>query len=150
MWDAILPARLAPWHQNQYIHPGPPPEPQGKTVRRSRAATKGRMYADASDTSGEGDAPGKLRLKGQKPKYVITDASGTLTGRAGDANVTLELGWNVQPWVGALLWRPTLARLGAARDMDGGASEPFVFPEPKGAVKLDTVRGAESNRGRPA
>ena len=151
MWDAILPSRLAPWHQNQYIHPGPPPEPQtGKTVRRSRAVTKGRMYADASDASGDGDSPGRLRLKGQKPKYVVTDHSGTLTGRAAGANVTLELGYNVQPWVGALLWRGTLERLSAAWPMEGGVSEPFAFPEPKGAVKMETVRGAESNRGRPA
>jgi signal peptidase complex subunit 3 len=147
VWDAILPSRLAPWHQNQYIHPGPPPEPQGKTVRRSRAVTKGRMYAAPS---ADGDSPGRLRLKGQKPKYVVTDHTGTLTGRAAGANVTLELGWNAQPWVGALLWRGTLEHFGAAWPMEGGASEPFAFPEPKAAVKMETVRGAESNRGRPA
>jgi signal peptidase complex subunit 3 len=110
------------------------------------------MYAVTDD--GEGDAPGKLRLKGQKPKYIVTDHTGALTGRAGGQNASLELGWNVQPWVGALLWRPTLERFGAARPLEGGLSEPFAFPEPKGAAKkepgMETVRGAESNRGRPA
>jgi hypothetical protein len=106
------------------------------------------MYADVSDPASEGDSPGKLRLKGQKPKYVVTDYSGTLTGRASGENVTLELGWNVQPWVGALLWRGTLERFGAAWPMEGGVSEPFAFPESKATGKLDTVRGAEGNRGK--
>lgn len=45
--------------------------------------------------------PGLLRLEGQRPKYQITDPSGRLAERS---NVTLELNWNIQPWVGALTW----------------------------------------------
>lgn len=77
VWDAILAHPLAPAHHNVY--------------------TK-HLRADAGTT---GAAPGLLRLSSQRPKYQITDPSGRL---AGAANATLELAWNVQPWVGALTW----------------------------------------------
>ncbi|KAF2673838.1 signal peptidase 22 kDa subunit [Microthyrium microscopicum] len=137
IWDAILPGKLEPWHQNQYIHPGPPPIPKG----RRRAPPAGRIYALK-------ETPGKLRLKGQKPKYVITDHTGKISSRS---NVTLELGFNVQPWVGALLWsRPF--DLGMWKTTEGGKSEAFDFPAIKGEKPpgLDTVRGGEGNRGKPA
>jgi signal peptidase complex subunit 3 len=105
------------------------------------------MYAAVDDVAEGGDSPGRLRLKGQKPKYVVTDHTGLLANRG---NATLELGWNVQPWVGAQLWRPSMS-IGAWRTMDGGRSEPFAFPDVKSKEpSMDTVRGAESNRGRPA
>ena len=56
-----------------------------------------------------------MRLANQKPKYQITDPSGRLAGRA---NATLELNWNVQPWVGALTWGA--GGLGGTRGLGNG------------------------------
>ena len=81
--------------------------------------------------------PGIIRLKNIKPKYQITDISGILSGRT---NVTLEVGWNVQPWVGALTW--TLGDgqvLGRWKGVQGGKSKPFDMPP----LKVKTV-GSET------
>ena len=48
--------------------------------------------------------PGVLKMQNHKPKYQITDISGTIAERA---NVTLDVRFNVQPWVGALIWSRT-------------------------------------------
>lgn len=48
--------------------------------------------------------PGVLKMQNHKPKYQITDISGTIAERA---NVTLDVRFNVQPWVGALTWSRT-------------------------------------------
>lgn len=48
-------------------------------------------------------------------------------------NVTLELGWNVQPWVGALTW--TLQEgesFGRWNGIQGGRSSAFAIPALKG------------------
>jgi signal peptidase complex subunit 3 len=138
IWDAILPSTLEPWHQNQYIHPTTPPKQPG----RKRQLPKGRIYSEELE-------PGKLRMKGQKPKYVITDYTGSIANRTG---VVLELGWNIQPWVGALMWSRK-SDLGVWKGTKGGLSEEFDFPPLKAAAKpaaMDTVRGAEGNRGKPA
>ncbi|KAI9841256.1 MAG: hypothetical protein M1838_003655 [Thelocarpon superellum] len=88
--------------------------------------------------------PGKLTLTNQKPKYPISDPSGRMAERT---NVTLSVGWNVQPWVGALLWDGdaistamhslgAALRLGEARrwvSLKGGRSAPFEFPPLKSA-----------------
>jgi signal peptidase complex subunit 3 len=140
IWDAILPSRLEPWHQNQYIHPTAAPTIKGKRRRASSSST--RIYADT-------DIPGKLKLKGQKPKYVITDPSGFVAGAQG---AKLELRWNTQPWVGILGWGWPWD-LGVWKQLVGGKSETFDFPEIKGSEKpkgMDTVRGGEGNRGKPA
>lgn len=75
----------------------------------------------------EGDPkPGIIRLKNTKPKYQITDISGILAERT---NVTLEIGWNVQPWVGALTW--TLGEgqvLGRWKGIEGAKSKAFDMP----------------------
>jgi signal peptidase complex subunit 3 len=75
---------------------------------------------------------------------------------AGKQNVTLELGWNVQPWVGALLWRMPYdigvwKALPEGTEATRGRTDAFEIPA-LGAekVKIDTVRGAEGNRGKPA
>ena len=73
-----------------------------------------------------GPEPGIIRLKNIKPKYQITDISGVLSERT---NVTLEIGWNVQPWVGALTW--TLGErqvLGRWKGVEGGKSKAFDMP----------------------
>lgn len=46
-------------------------------------------------------------------------------------NVTLSVGWNVQPWVGALWWAPETG--GAMRTKgDVGTSKAFGLPALKG------------------
>ncbi|KAI9670832.1 MAG: hypothetical protein M1829_004721 [Trizodia sp. TS-e1964] len=67
---------------------------------------------------------GLLKLQNQRAKYQITDISGKLAQRG---NATLELGWNVQPWVGALAWT-THARFGTWKALQGGRSKAFDFP----------------------
>jgi len=86
-----------------------------------------------------------MKVKGQKPKYVITDPTGKLANRTG---VQLELGWNIQPWVGAMLWSRD-RDIGAWKAMEGGKSDKFDFPPLKGTAKVDTARGGESYRGKP-
>jgi len=82
---------------------------------------------------------------------MITDSSGLIAGKE---NVTLELSWNVQPWVGALMWKmPWDLGLWKTLPRIEGTTEAFTIPEIKGAEKpkgMDTVRGAEGNRGKPA
>lgn len=70
--------------------------------------------------------PGIVRLKNSKPKYQITDISGKL---ASQNNVTLELGWNVQPWVGALTWTTQEGQgFGRWKGVQGGRSKAFDLP----------------------
>jgi signal peptidase complex subunit 3 len=141
VWDAILPSKLEPYHDNQYIHPGPDPSIKPGS-RRARSKTPPREYSSTV-------LPGILRLRGQKPKYQITDHTGLIAGRE---NATLELNWNIQPWVGALLWsRPS--NLGVWKALKGGKTEPWTFPELKGSAPkpsdMGTVKGGEKYRGKP-
>ncbi|KAF2421051.1 signal peptidase 22 kDa subunit [Tothia fuscella] len=140
IWDAILPSLLEPWHENQYIHPGPPPTPRnGK--RSSRSSNSGPTYSRTK-------RPGILKLSNQKPKYQITDHTGLIANRG---NATLELEWSVQPWVGMLTWKPR-RDLGVWKKLKGGVSKTFSFPEVIGKKPADmnTVKGGERNRGKPA
>lgn len=74
--------------------------------------------------------PGMIKLKNAKPKYQITDVTGKLAERE---NVTLQIGWNVQPWVGALTWTmPEGFELGRWKGVTGGKSEVFRLPGLKG------------------
>lgn len=62
--------------------------------------------------------------------------------------MVLELGWNVQPWVGALTW-VNWEKFGAWKGLQGGRSERFEFPEVGGKAKkkdLETEKGAEGYR----
>jgi signal peptidase complex subunit 3 len=61
--------------------------------------------------------------------------------------VRLELGWNVQPWVGALLWT-NWADVGMWKGLDGGRSEAFDFPAigAKKKVDVNTEKGKEGYR----
>jgi len=69
---------------------------------------------------------GVIKLRNQKSKYQITDVTGKMAERA---NVTLEFGYNVQPWVGALVWDSPDDRLGGRwRGLKGGRSKAFEFP----------------------
>jgi signal peptidase complex subunit 3 len=138
IWDAILASTSAPWHQNHYIHP----DPKGKKLpKKSKKATLKEKSAPVSPYP-----IGELHLRNQRPKYQITDITGKLQNRD---NVTLELGWNVQPWVGALTWT-NWQTMGVWKGLQGGRSESFAFPE-IGAKTVDkkaleTEKGAEGYR----
>ena len=82
--------------------------------------------------------PGIIRLRNTKPKYQITDISGVLSERT---NVTLEIGWNVQPWVGALTWTLGEGRvLGMWKGVRGGKSKAFDMPPlKKKSIGSETV-----------
>ncbi|KAF2657117.1 signal peptidase 22 kDa subunit [Lophiostoma macrostomum CBS 122681] len=131
IWDAILPASSAPWHQNHYIHPSP---------KKSSSAKKTKK---AAKQAAESPYPrGILHLENQRPKYQITDISGKLQNRT---DVQLELGWNVQPWVGALVWT-NWREYGVWQGLKGGKSETFEFPAIGAGKKLDTEKGKEGHR----
>lgn len=81
--------------------------------------------------------PGIIRLRNVKPKYQITDISGVISRRT---NVTLEVGWNVQPWVGALAWTLHEGQaLGRWKGIKAGKSKAFDMP----ALKVKSV-GSET------
>ena len=138
IWDAILASDSAPWHQNHYIHPSPSGKKLPKKSKKAQLAEKSKAQSPYPI--------GELHLKAQRPKYQITDITGKLQNKQ---NVTLELGWNVQPWVGALTWT-NWQTVGVWKGLEGGRSEPFEFPE-IGAKKVDmkdlkTEKGAEGYR----
>lgn len=82
---------------------------------------------------------GVIRLRNSKPKYQITSFNGRL---ASTGNVTLEVGWNVQPWVGALLWTQHKS-FGRWTGIKGGRSKAFDFPALKGkAAAKEPVLGS--------
>lgn len=143
IWDAILASPSAPWHQNHYIHPSP------KTTKLPKKSKKALAKEKKNPVSPH--PLGVLHLNAQRPKYQITDITGKLQNRD---NVTLELGWNVQPWVGALTWT-NWRTVGVWHGLQGGRSEAFGFPEigaKKGAAAaggkedLKTEKGAEGYR----
>ncbi|CAN9138246.1 unnamed protein product [Alternaria alternata] len=137
IWDAILASKSAPWHTGYFVHPD-------KKSKLSKQSAKKRAASKSKTTS---PYPiGELHLENNKPKYKITDITGKLGNRT---DVTLELGWNVQPWVGALTWT-NWNTVGAWRGLEGGRSKAFTFPEvgAKAAKPkdLETEKGAEGYR----
>lgn len=143
VWDAVIPSLSEPWHQTQYQHfkPAPFDQSKSKSKSKSKGVDKG--------------TPGILKLKSQRPKYQITDYTGKIAERA---NCTLELNWNVQPWVGALTWT-NRQDFGLWKGLKGGRSKSFDFPEIKSKEgtnagkkedDMKTVKGSEANRGKPA
>ena len=89
--------------------------------------------------------PGIIKLKNAKPKYQITDISGRISEQT---NITLEIGWNVQPWVGALTWTMGEGQeLGRWKGVEGGKSKTFDMPPLKGkSASSETVVRTE---GKP-
>ncbi|CZT21441.1 related to SPC3-signal peptidase subunit [Ramularia collo-cygni] len=137
VWDAIIPSDYAPLHVNTYIHPAPKTASSKDKLKAKRVA---KPYPP-------GKEPGIVRLKDQRPKYQITDATGKIAERG---NATLTLHWNVQPWVGLLTWTNTNT-YGRWEGLKGGKTEPFAFPELKVSEKakkedLKTEKGAEAYR----
>lgn len=137
VWDAIIPSDYAPFHVNTYIHPAPKTAKPKDKLKAKRAA---KPYP-------AGTEPGIVKLKDQKPKYQITDATGKIAARE---NATLTLHWNVQPFVGFLTWTNTNT-YGRWEGLKGGKTEPFAFPALKESEKikkedLKTEKGAEAYR----
>ena len=126
IWDSII-------NSKSQLHPYTPfdawkdlPFIGTKTTpaKKSKATNKKTKEPEPEPT------PGIIRLKNSKPKYQITDVTGKL---ASQGNVTLELGWNVQPWVGALTWTmPDGTGFGRWQGVKGGRSEAFDLPAIKG------------------
>lgn len=151
IWDAIIPASSAPLHPNTYIHPT-----SSSSSSKSSSASKSRRSKSKDQALAHpvGASPGILRLNSQRPKYQITTPSSRISNLD---NCTLTLHYNIQPWVGALVWgNPSSAPLSPYwSSMEGGKSEVFRMPELKGAsaVKKEELRtetGGERNRGSPA
>ena len=141
VWDAVIPASNAPWHQNTYVHPG---------SKLSAAKSKSKSKKNVGAAYPAGGEPGIIKLTNQRPKYQITDYTGKIAERS---NATLQLNWNVQPWVGLLTWT-NRNNLGRWQGLRGGLSEPFDFPSLKGAEakkeELPVATGGEKNRGPSA
>ncbi|EEH33266.1 hypothetical protein PAAG_04319 [Paracoccidioides lutzii Pb01] len=141
IWDTIIPATESPYSipaLSRRLFPS-------KKSKFSRSSKN-------TSTSKKSQKPGLIRLRNQKPKYQITDISGRLASRE---NAQLVVAWNVQPWIGVLMWSPSSkvagnigGVLGGIFDVafitagKGGRSKPFSFPELKG-----TRRNDESKKG---
>lgn len=93
----------------------------GLVKNKNKKGKKGQQAGD--------EKPGVLRLRDQKQKYQIADITGKMAERT---NVTLAVGWNVQPWVGALWWSPATGAVPRTGG-DEGRTEPFEFPALKGS-----------------
>ncbi|KIV92361.1 hypothetical protein PV10_06808 [Exophiala mesophila] len=133
IWDSIISAPSTPYSWQNLK----------QTYFSTKKATKSksRKGSNLKSTSKEIVKPGVIALKNVKPKYQITDPSGVLSERG---NATLQVSWNVQPWVGALVWDKGILGNRVAKWEVGkqGQSGVFEFPALKGA-KPETVR--ESN-----
>lgn len=113
-----------------------------KTQKQKKPQTVGKQKLSEPEVS-----PGIVRLKNSKPKYQITDISGKL---ASQNNVTLELGWNVQPWVGALTWTTKEGQgFGRWKGVRGGRSKAFDLPALKGK-KAGQEQAVEKGTPKPA
>ncbi|KAF7168613.1 hypothetical protein CNMCM5623_001582 [Aspergillus felis] len=137
IWDTIISAPESPYSFNalrQRFFPAKSSSPARKNQKRSTSASK-----KTSTSKKETLAPGVLHLSNQRAKYQISDITGKLAERK---NVTLSVGWNVQPWVGALWWGPGS---GAVPRTAGTvvSSAAFDFPALKGS-KASAAKAAES------
>ena len=136
IWDIIIPSTLSENPPNPLAYLTSLYSPSFSSTTKSKSSRKPTTPKSKSPKETK-PAPGLLKLRNQKPKYQITDISGLLAERT---NVTLSVGWNIQPWVGALLWNgyPTPKNWKA---LSGGRSEAFSFPPIKGKKKEETVVG---------
>lgn len=135
IWDTIINSRsqLHPFNPLQLVTTTPPPKKPSKGKKQT-----GKKQEAVPE-------PGIIRVKNVKPKYQITDIGGVLSERT---NVTLEIGWNVQPWVGALTW--TLGEgqvLGRWKGVGGGKSKAFDMPPLK--IKSVGSESVVSSGGQP-
>ena len=136
IWDAIIPATSTPYSWQNLKSTYFPDKKNSKSKSKSRKASNAKTKTTALVK------PGVVTLKNQKPKYQITDPSGILSERG---NATLQVSWNVQPWVGALIWDKGFLgnRLGEWEAGSVGRSEDFEFPPLKG-TRTETVKDSEA------
>ncbi|ERF74845.1 hypothetical protein EPUS_03229 [Endocarpon pusillum Z07020] len=158
IWDTIIPAPATKWSfanvKERYF---PAKKPAAKSKKSMSKSGRDKANAKTTDIT----KPGLLTLKNQKPKYQITDPSGAISSRP---NATLTLSWNVQPWVGPLLWDKGMLEdkngPGSAQSSwnlpflkyqwQGGhlpRSETFDFPPLKGAQKPSTSEMVKDRDG---
>ncbi|OCT52625.1 putative microsomal signal peptidase subunit (gp23) [Cladophialophora carrionii] len=135
IWDTIIPATSTPYSWQNLKQKYFPDK------KSSRAKTKSRRDSNPKSKTTDIVKPGVFSLNNQKPKYQITDPSGIISERG---NATLHVSWNVQPWVGALIWDKGYlgSRLGTWEAGSGGRSEIFEFPPLKGS-RTDAVKDKE-------
>lgn len=127
VWDMIIPAPESPYSfsslKERFFPSSSKTKPTKKGSKKgsnnNNSNNKQKQTKQATTTK-----PGVLHLKNQKSKYQITDISGQIAERE---NVTLSVGWNVQPWVGVLQWSEGT---GAWPRTEGqvGRSKTFNFP----------------------
>jgi Signal peptidase subunit len=136
IWDTIISSPSTPFSfqnlKTQYWD---------STVNKKtkKSSTKAKTRRGSSEkVSTELTKPGVISLKNQKPKYAITDPSGVLSEKF---NATLQVSWNVQPWVGALIWDKGYLgqRVASWQPGEVGRSDSFDFPPLKGP-KPETMR----------
>lgn len=126
IWDSIIEAPESPYSfrnlRERFLSTG------GKSSAARKASNKNKKNSNSKTKKAE-PTPGVLRLRDQKSKYQISDITGKMAERS---NVTLAVGWNVQPWVGALWWAPGT---GAVPRTEGktGETKAFTFPALKGS-----------------
>ncbi|KAL9624266.1 MAG: hypothetical protein Q9160_001513 [Pyrenula sp. 1 TL-2023] len=171
IWDAIIPAPATTFAyaniKTRYLDPiaetaidlygsyspfaasSKKKTPASKSKSKSKSKTKAKPSTKPSSSSSKSKKPstettksltlpGTLHLANQRPKYQITDISGVLAERT---NATLQLSWNVQPWVGALVWDTgflgsRIGRWEAGKGKDG-VSARWDFPGLKGVKKVE-------------
>jgi len=137
IWDTIISAPSTPYSWQNLKQNYFPDQKKSKSKSKSRRESNAKSKSTSTDIV----KPGLISLKNQKPKYQITDPSGVISERG---NATLQVRWNVQPWVGALIWDQGYlgSRVGKWGAGKVGKSEVFEFPPLKGA-KTDVVKDKE-------
>ncbi|BCS27628.1 signal peptidase complex subunit SPC3 [Aspergillus puulaauensis] len=126
IWDTIIEAPESPYSfqnlRERFLPTG------GKSSAARKSSNKNKKNSNSKTKKAE-PTPGVLRIRDQKSKYQISDITGKMAERS---NVTLAVGWNVQPWVGALWWAPGT---GAVPRTEGktGVTKAFTFPALKGS-----------------
>ncbi|KAL4929661.1 signal peptidase complex subunit SPC3 [Aspergillus undulatus] len=133
IWDAIIEAPESPYSVSN-LRERFFPSLSGKS-RRTMPSSSSKNKKNNKDST-----PGVLRLRDQKSKYQISDITGHMAERS---NVTLSVGWNVQPWVGALWWAPGT---GAVPRTEGGIGTRRAFDLP--ALKGSKGKGGGGSEGQ--
>jgi len=133
IWDTIIPATSTPYSLQNLK--------QKYFPDKKKQKSRGRKDSTAKSKTTDLVKPGIISLKNQKPKYQITDPTGVISERS---NATLQVSWNLQPWVGALVWdKGHLGdRVGKWAPGKVGRSEVFEFPPLKG-TKSEAVKDKE-------
>ncbi|KAI5289354.1 hypothetical protein KEM54_004021 [Ascosphaera aggregata] len=142
IWDYIIPAKPSPYSLTTLKEKYFPDEGNNRRTKRPLSAKSRKSKKGGKNQAKQGklnkEEHGVLILRNQRPKYRLTDITRSLANRE---NASLSVGWNVQPWIGPLMWNAgsktaknvgdkTVFNLGFVTSGDGGAeSKKFNFPE---------------------